>query len=107
MVVATAAGVGVVAASASTLAGAAPIAAAVGARIPFEGFQEWGSRASGALERAAEITAEQAGRLDPQKVRMARDFYQKAADAGRGLPASEARVQLMDGILELQRTKPQ
>ncbi len=80
-------------------------------RIPFEGFQEWGrnavqwgSRASGAIERAAEMTVEQAGRIDPQKVQAARDFYGRMVDLGRGGPAAVERVKLMERIIELQRS---
>jgi hypothetical protein len=80
-------------------------------RRPFEGFQEWGrsvvqwgSRVSGAIERAAEMTGEQAARIDPQKVQAARDFYVRMVDSGRGGQAAAERVKLMDRIIELQRS---
>ena len=79
-------------------------------KVPFEKFQDWGRNvvqwgrgAAGAIQRVSEVTAEQASKLDPQKVKMARDFYQKAVDAGRGGAAAPERVKLMERILDLQQ----
>ncbi len=79
-------------------------------QAPFEGFAawgsgvvRWGSRAAGAVDRMRTITAEEAAKLDREKVQMARDFYQQASRAGRGAGASAARAELMERILDLQR----
>ncbi len=94
----------------------APAAAGAGAaagKIPFAGFQQWGrevvqwgGRASGAIERAAQMTAEQAATLDPTKVRQALDFYRNGIEAGRGGAAAPERMRLMERILELQQRQP-
>jgi RHS repeat-associated protein len=109
-------GLATVRAGLALMARFAPAAAGVGAaagRIPFAEFQQWGRdvvqwgrTASGAIERAAEITAEQAAKLDPAKVRQALDFHRNAVEAGKGGAAAPERVRLMERILELQQRQP-
>lgn len=98
-------------ATAATTAGATGSAGAAAAgKIPFAGFQDWGrnvvqwgSKASGAIEAAENMTAEMAAKIDPAKVQAAKTFYENAVANGKGGDAAAARAQLMQKILDLQK----
>jgi RHS repeat-associated protein len=86
--------------------------------VPFPGFSEWGrsvvrwggGRLGGgpadARKRASEITVADAQQLDPQKVELARRFYELVLKHNRANETARARIELLKRIQELQRCNP-
>lgn len=91
-----------------------PTAVATGAvgaassKFPFPDFQAWGARvwgtgADGARQALANMTPQVARTFDPDKVRQALTFYQRAVDLGKGGETAPIRVKLMQTIIDLQK----
>jgi len=67
------------------------------------GLRLWGRGESGARMRLSSITREELLQLglNQQKAEVLRDFYQRKAVQGLGLPASPIRAQLMEKCIAL------